>query len=141
MRKGLHTAGFIAEGEYEEARLIYHQEHSQPLMDELKAWVDQMLAESAPNDVLTGEYRYLVNHWEGLIAFLRISLLGTVVPYISDCLSYLDYTSCVGENMKYFVLDNQDRALASLLFGSSAWSVQARDEHIGWGRDGNAICS
>jgi len=45
---------------------------------------------------------------------------------------YLSYTSSVGENMKYLVLDCQDRPLACLLFGSSAWSAGDRDAHIGW---------
>lgn len=45
---------------------------------------------------------------------------------------YLSYTSSVGENMKYLVLDRQDRPLACLLFGSSAWSCADRDAAIGW---------
>lgn len=45
---------------------------------------------------------------------------------------YLDYTSSVGENMKYFVVDRVGRPLACLLFGSSAWSCASRDDFIGW---------
>lgn len=48
---------------------------------------------------------------------------------------YLSYTSSVGENMKYLVLDNQNRPLACLLFGSSAWSANDRDTHIGWDKE------
>ncbi len=48
---------------------------------------------------------------------------------------YLSYTGNVGENMKYLILDNQDRPLACLLFGSSAWSSTDRDVHIGWDKD------
>ena len=48
---------------------------------------------------------------------------------------YLSYTSSVGENMKYLILDNQDRPLACLLFGSSAWSCADRDTHIGWDKE------
>jgi len=48
---------------------------------------------------------------------------------------YLSYTGTVGENMKYLILDNQDRPLACLLFGSSAWSAADRDAHIGWDRE------
>jgi len=48
---------------------------------------------------------------------------------------YLGFTSTVGENMKYLVLDNQDRPLACLLFGSSAWSAIDRDRFIGWNND------
>jgi len=55
------------------ARLAYHQEHSQPLMDELKTWVDQVLLgdEVEPNCVLASECQYLCNHWPGLTQFLR----------------------------------------------------------------------
>lgn len=47
---------------------------------------------------------------------------------------YLSYTSPVGENMKYLVLDCTGRPLACLLFGSSAWSCASRDDYIGWDR-------
>lgn len=45
---------------------------------------------------------------------------------------YLGYTSTVGENMKYLVVDRAGRPLACLLFGSSAWSCASRDDFIGW---------
>ncbi len=45
---------------------------------------------------------------------------------------YLGYTSTVGENMKYLILDCQDRPVACLLFGSSAWCAADRDKVIGW---------
>ena len=48
---------------------------------------------------------------------------------------YLSFKGTVGENMKYLILDNQDRPLACLLFGSSAWSAADRDRHIGWDKD------
>jgi len=48
---------------------------------------------------------------------------------------YLSYKGAVGENMKYLILDNQDRPLACLLFGSSAWSAADRGTHIGWDKD------
>jgi hypothetical protein len=48
---------------------------------------------------------------------------------------YLGFTGTVGENMKYLILDNQDRPLACLLFGSAAWAAADRDAHIGWDRD------
>lgn len=34
--------------------------------------------------------------------------------------------------MKYLILDSQDRPVACLLFGSSAWSAAGRDNVIGW---------
>ena len=45
---------------------------------------------------------------------------------------YLGYTSSVGENMKYLLVDCVGRPLACLLFGSSAWSCASRDDFIGW---------
>lgn len=48
---------------------------------------------------------------------------------------YLGYRSPVGENAKYLILDNRDRPLACLLFGSSAWSSADRDVYIGWDRE------
>ena len=56
-------------------------------------------------------------------------------PLFSCLLSryhYLGYTSPVGENMKYLVVDGRGRPLACLLFGSSAWSCASRDLYIGW---------
>lgn len=45
---------------------------------------------------------------------------------------YLGYRGIVGENMKYLVFDRHHRPLACVLFGSAAWSVQCRDNYIGW---------
>ncbi len=45
---------------------------------------------------------------------------------------YLGFSGAVGENMKYFVCDRQQRPLACLLFGSAAWKVACRDEWIAW---------
>lgn len=45
---------------------------------------------------------------------------------------YKSYKGIVGENMRYLIYDCQGRVLSCLLFGSSAWSVQSRDTHIGW---------
>lgn len=45
---------------------------------------------------------------------------------------YLSYTSSVGLNLKYLVLDRQGRPLSCLLFGSAAWKCAARDHFIGW---------
>lgn len=56
-------------------------------------------------------------------------------PLYSSLLSryhYLGYTSSVGENMKYLVVDRAGRPLACLLFGSPAWSCASRDDFIGW---------
>lgn len=55
------------------ARLAYHQEHSQPLLERMKKWllnqVDQQLIE--PNSPLGKAVKYLKNHWDGLMGFCR----------------------------------------------------------------------
>lgn len=45
---------------------------------------------------------------------------------------YLGYGGTVGENAQYTVRDASGRLLACLVFGSSAWKCQARDEWIAW---------
>jgi hypothetical protein len=45
---------------------------------------------------------------------------------------YLGYTSAVGLNLKYLVLDRRGRPLSCLLFGSAAWQCAPRDRFIGW---------
>jgi hypothetical protein len=52
-----------------------------------------------------------------------------------DQYHYLGYGRSIGENMKYVVIDKDGRKLACMLFGSSAWKCQSRDEYIGWDRE------
>ena len=58
-----------------EDRLKYHQEHSQPVMDKLKAWLERAKADkiAEPNSKLGKAMQYLLNHWEGLTLFLRVA--------------------------------------------------------------------
>jgi len=58
-----------------------------------------------------------------------------IYTWLLSSYHYLGYTSPVGENMKYLVLDKQERPLACLLFGSSAWSCADRDRYIGWDKE------
>jgi hypothetical protein len=57
-----------------EARLAYHQAYSQPLMDELKVWLDQQLEDRLvePNSSLGQAITYMQNHWQTLTRFLSI---------------------------------------------------------------------
>jgi hypothetical protein len=57
----------------------------------------------------------------------RRQLAGALSQY-----HYLGYGGTVGENLQYRVSDTRGRLLACLVFGSSAWKCQARDEWIGW---------
>jgi hypothetical protein len=57
-----------------EARFAYHQEYSQPLMDELRQWlqkqVDDHLVE--PNSALGKAMAYMQTHWATLTRFLSV---------------------------------------------------------------------
>ena len=56
-----------------EERLRYHQQHSGPVMAELRAWLNAQFAEKRvePNSGLGMAMRYLLKHWERLTLFLR----------------------------------------------------------------------
>jgi transposase len=56
-----------------EERLAFHKQHSKPVMDKLQEWLKVQLSEkkAEPNSGLGKAIRYLLNHWQGLTAFLR----------------------------------------------------------------------
>jgi transposase len=58
-----------------EERLVFHQTHSGPVMEELHVWLkrqfDERLAE--PNSGLGAAINYLRKHWEKLTLFLRVA--------------------------------------------------------------------
>jgi transposase len=56
-----------------ESRLIYHQTHSQPVMERLQAWMREKLdgKHVEPNSGLGEAIRYMLKHWEPLTLFLR----------------------------------------------------------------------
>lgn len=56
-----------------EERLRYHQQHSRPVMEELRSWLNTQFAEKKvePNSGLGMAMRYLLKHWERLTLFLR----------------------------------------------------------------------
>jgi transposase len=56
-----------------EARLHFHQQESQPTMQQLHDWLKRQLDEklTEPNSALGGAIRYMLNHWEALTLFLR----------------------------------------------------------------------
>ena len=57
-----------------QARLAYHQAYSQPLMDELKAWLNRQLEDRLvePNSSLGQAMAYMQNHWATLTRFLSV---------------------------------------------------------------------
>jgi transposase len=56
-----------------EARLLFHQTHSGPTMDELKKWLVRQLDERLvePNSGLGKAISYMLNHWDKLTLFLH----------------------------------------------------------------------
>lgn len=57
-----------------EARLKYHQDYSEPLLEALKDWLEQQLADHLveANSALGRALRYMQAHWETLTRFLSI---------------------------------------------------------------------
>jgi hypothetical protein len=57
-----------------QARWAYHQAYSQPLMDELKDWLDRQLEDRLvePNSSLGQAIAYMQNHWATLTRFLSV---------------------------------------------------------------------
>ena len=58
-----------------DARLAYHQQHSAPIMAELKTWMEEQLAahEFEVNDVLGEAVGYFLNHYSGLTQFCKVT--------------------------------------------------------------------
>jgi transposase len=56
-----------------EERLHWHQEASQPTMEQLHTWLERQLDEkrTEPNSALGGAIGYMLRHWEKLTLFLR----------------------------------------------------------------------
>lgn len=56
-------------------RLRFHQEHSQPIMETLQAWMKEQMdgKQVEPNSGLGEALAYMLNHWEPLTLFLRVA--------------------------------------------------------------------
>jgi len=54
-------------------RLLFHQQHSEPIMTTLQQWMQAQLAQHLvePNSGLGQAITYFLRHWKGLTAFLR----------------------------------------------------------------------
>jgi len=57
-----------------QARLVYHQEYSRPIMDRLQQWLQQQVDDRLvePNSSLGKAMAYMQTHWETLTRFLEI---------------------------------------------------------------------
>ena len=56
-------------------RLVYHQKHSGPIMEQMKTYIQQQFEARLvePNGALGREFNYLLNHWEELTLFLSVA--------------------------------------------------------------------
>ncbi len=69
-----HDAYCLAQAFTPQQRLAYHQEHSREVIDALKAWMEQQLADRCvePNSRLGGAFNYLLKRWDALTRFLEV---------------------------------------------------------------------
>ena len=54
-------------------RLLFHQQHSAPVMEQLHGWLQVQLAQNKtePNSALGKAINYMLRHWRALTVFLR----------------------------------------------------------------------
>ena len=59
----------------DKTRLAYHQTHSEPVMEKLKAWLDDQVnaRKAEPNGALGKAIAYMRSHWTALTQFLRVA--------------------------------------------------------------------
>lgn len=82
-------------------RLAYHQIHSAPMMDQIKAWGENQFKDKKvePNSSLGKAIQYFLNHWIPLTEFLRTEkvpltndlceqLIKTAIPHRKNSLFY-----------------------------------------------------
>jgi transposase len=55
-------------------RLVFHQEHSQPVMEQLHQWMTEQIEQKQvePNSGLGQAIHYMLKHWEALTRFLSV---------------------------------------------------------------------
>ena len=72
---------------------------------------------------------------------LRVDVVGNQKDSLAQFKSYIEqfhylgYDRNIGENIKYAIYSKDGAPLASLMFGSAAWSCHPRDAYIGWTRE------
>ncbi len=68
-----HDAVTREQGMSAEERLAFHQEHSKPVMEKLRVWLEAQFDERLvePNSGLGRAISYLLNHWQKLTLFLE----------------------------------------------------------------------
>ena len=58
----------------DDERLRHHQKHSKPIMDALRAWIEEQFERRLvePNSRLGKAFKYMTSHWAGLTRFLEV---------------------------------------------------------------------
>lgn len=93
-------------------RLIYHQQFSSMLMEQIYQLVTDGMVELEPNSVGYGELKYIFNHWHELTAFLRIPGSPLTNNYsermLKSCIKYrknsLRYNTCYSAQVKSTIM-------------------------------------
>jgi len=69
-----YEADAVEQNMSDQQRLLHHQEHSSPLMNDLKIWMEQKIENKQvePNSGLGAAIKYELKHWEKLTLFLRM---------------------------------------------------------------------
>ena len=59
----------------DEERLLYHQQHSGPVLAALRSWISEQMDERRvePNSSLGRAFAYILKHWEGLTRVLSVA--------------------------------------------------------------------
>jgi transposase len=105
-------------------RLAYHQQQSAPVMEGLKAWLQQRWCqkEIEPNSSLGKAVAYLLSHWEKLTGFLRIPQ----APLDNNRAEQALKTPILNRKNAYFFKTLSGAAIGSLLMSLIRTCVAAR---------------
>ncbi len=59
----------------DERRLLFHQQHSEPVLEALRVWLEEQIRERLvePNSSLGRAFAYMLKHWAGLTKFLTVA--------------------------------------------------------------------
>lgn len=59
----------------DDARLLYHQQHSGPVLTALRSWIAEQIEDRRvePNSSLGQAFSYMLKHWEGLTRVLNVA--------------------------------------------------------------------
>lgn len=99
-------------GESPAARLATRREHSAPIIDALKPWLEAQLSRIPGKSQLAGDIRYTLAHWTGLIRFLE------------DGMIELD-TNPVENQIRPIALTRKNALFAGNETGAEKWAMLA----------------